>query len=333
MYKAGLLVALATAVSAEDFTSIVQKVNSAGKGWKAEVPSRFNSTMDAKKLCGTWLEGHPHYVRLPQKKVEQVKALPTDFDARTMWGTKCTVVTTVRDQSSCGSCWAFGSTEAFEDRQCIATGLDREMSAEDTASCCSGFACGFSEGCNGGQPSAALQWMTETGVVSGNDYDDVGKGASCRPYTLKPCAHHVAPSPKYPACPSSEYPTPKCEKQCQSSFHNRTYEADKRKGKTAYSVRGVQDIMTELYTKGPLAVAFTVYADFPAYKSGVYKHTHGSALGGHAVEMIGWGVENGEPYWWVKNSWNNQWGDQGYFKILKGVNECGIEGDVTGISF
>eukprot|EP01059_Diplonema_ambulator_P036594 TRINITY_DN9175_c0_g3_i2.p1 TRINITY_DN9175_c0_g3~~TRINITY_DN9175_c0_g3_i2.p1 ORF type:complete len:159 (+),score=37.43 TRINITY_DN9175_c0_g3_i2:22-477(+) len=120
--------------------------------------------------------------------------------------------------------------------------------------------------------------------------------------------------------------------QCSSGY-NQTYTQDKRKGKTAYSVRGVQDIMTELYTKGPLAVAFTVYADFPSYKSGVYKHTTGAALGGHAVEMIGWGVENNEPYWWIKNSWNDQWGDQGYFKILKGVNECGIEGDVTGISF
>eukprot|EP01059_Diplonema_ambulator_P036593 TRINITY_DN9175_c0_g3_i1.p1 TRINITY_DN9175_c0_g3~~TRINITY_DN9175_c0_g3_i1.p1 ORF type:complete len:333 (+),score=119.85 TRINITY_DN9175_c0_g3_i1:38-1036(+) len=332
MYKAGILVALATAVSAEDFASIVAKVNAAGRGWRAEVPKRFNRTEDAKMLCGTWLEGHPHYVRLPQGKVDPVDALPTDFDARTQWGAKCPVITTVRDQSACGSCWAFGSTEAFEDRQCIATGLNREMSVEDTASCCTGFECGFSAGCNGGQPSSALQWMTEKGVVSGGDYDEVGKNVSCRPYTLAPCAHHVAPTPTYPACPSNEYPTPKCTAQCSSGY-NQTYTQDKRKGKTAYSVRGVQDIMTELYTKGPLAVAFTVYADFPSYKSGVYKHTTGAALGGHAVEMIGWGVENNEPYWWIKNSWNDQWGDQGYFKILKGVNECGIEGDVTGISF
>ena len=69
------------------------------------------------------------------------------------------------------------------------------------------------------------------------------------------------------------------------------------------------------------------------YKSGVYQHQSGSALGGHAVEMIGWGTENGTPYWLIKNSWNDQWGDKGTFKILRGSNECGIEGDVSGVSF
>jgi cathepsin B len=51
-------------------------------------------------------------------------------------------------------------------------------------------------------------------------------------------------------------------------------------------------------THGPLSVAFTVYGDFPTYKSGVYKHVSGSALGGHAVEMVGWGVDPvGGDYW------------------------------------
>lgn len=83
-------------------------------------------------------------------------------------------------------------------------------------------------------------------------------------------------------------------------------------------------------TNGPLYVAFTVYADFETYKSGVYKHTTGGFLGGHAVEMIGWGTENGEDYWLIKNSWNEEWGDGGLFKIARGVNECGIEGSVSG---
>ena len=46
-------------------------------------------------------------------------------------------------------------------------------------------------------------------------------------------------------------------------------------------------------------------------QSGVYRHTSGAALGGHAVKILGYGVENGDKYWLVANSWNNDWGDDG----------------------
>jgi len=88
--------------------------------------------------------------------------------------------------------------------------------------------------------------------------------------------------------------------------------------------------MQEMYKNGPLEAAFTVYEDFLSYKTGVYKHVSGGALGGHAVKFLGWGVENGQKYWLVANSWNPTWGDKGYFKILRGVNECGIEDEADG---
>lgn len=87
--------------------------------------------------------------------------------------------------------------------------------------------------------------------------------------------------------------------------------------------------MTELSTLGSVEAAFTVYEDFLAYKSGVYQHKTGQALGGHAVKIIGWGVENGVDYWLVANSWNEDWGDQGFFKIRKGNNECGMESGIV----
>ena len=88
----------------------------------------------------------------------------------------------------------------------------------------------------------------------------------------------------------------------------------------------------ELMKNGPVEAAFTVYADFPNYKSGVYQHVSGTALGGHAIRILGWGVEKGTPYWLVANSWNYDWGDNGTFKILRGQDHCGIEsGVVAGI--
>lgn len=72
-----------------------------------------------------------------------------------------------------------------------------------------------------------------------------------------------------------------------------------------------------------MTAAFTVYEDFLTYKSGVYSHSTGSALGGHAIKVIGWGNQDGEDYWLAVNSWNRTWGDQGTFKIKMG--DSGID--------
>ena len=72
--------------------------------------------------------------------------------------------------------------------------------------------------------------------------------------------------------------------------------------------------------------------DFLSYKSGVYHRIYGSWLGGHAIKILGWGAEGGKPYWLAVNFWNTNWGDKGFFKILRRQDECGIEsGIVAGI--
>jgi cathepsin B len=84
--------------------------------------------------------------------------------------------------------------------------------------------------------------------------------------------------------------------------------------------------MKELMTNGPIEVAFTVYQDFMAYHGGVYSHKTGQMMGGHAVKLIGWGVTSeGTKYWTIANSWGEDWGEEGTFRILRGKNECGVE--------
>merc|ERR1711965_296933 len=77
----------------------------------------------------------------------------------------------------------------------------------------------------------------------------------------------------------------------------------------------LEKVQQDVMQYGSATMAFTVYEDFPTYKSGVYKHVSGSQLGGHAVRLLGWGVENGEDYWLIANSWNEEWGNGGTFKI------------------
>lgn len=243
-------------------------------------------------------------------------AAPTAFDSRTQWP-QCTSLVEIRDQANCGSCWAFGAAEAMSDRVCIASGQKDQtrISTQDIMTCCT--SCG--QGCNGGYLGPTWTYFQTVGVVTG---DLFGDKTTCQPYSLPPCAHHTT-STKYPPCPAV-VPTPACQRKCQSSYST-PYSSDKNYGKSAYSVTGVSKMESEISTNGPIEVAFSVYEDFLTYKSGVYSHTTGNFLGGHAVKALGYGTENGVNYWLIANSWNETWGDNGYFKIKKGNNECGIE--------
>jgi len=301
---------------------IIDSVNSARAAWVAG----HNDYFEGKdvKFVKSLLGARKGY-KLPEKDIEIADAIPTMFDARTNWK-NCTSIAEVRDQSACGSCWAFGAVEAMSDRICIASygAKQTRVSATDLVACCD--SCG--DGCEGGFPGAAWDFWVHTGLVTGDLYNEsVSDNGGCQPYPFAPCSHHEAGP--YPACPGQLYPTPQCTKQCQSGYPV-AYKSDKTFGRNSYSVSSnVAKIQTEIMTNGPVEGAFTVYADFPTYKSGVYHHVSGSELGGHAIKVLGWGVQNNEPYWLVANSWNDSWGMNGYFLIKRGSDECGIESGIV----
>lgn len=68
-----------------------------------------------------------------------------------------------------------------------------------------------------------------------------------------------------------------------------------------------------------------VYKDFMSYRSGVYVQTSQQVLGGHAVKIVGWGLdqETHTSYWICANSWDVGWGESGYFNIKMG--ECQVD--------
>ena len=79
-------------------------------------------------------------------------------------------------------------------------------------------------------------------------------------------------------------------------------------------------------SKTPLAFSsVTIDADFEDYDGGIYRQTSRTSLGGHAIRLVGWGTEDGVDYWKVANSWNPYWGEDGYFRIVRGTNEGGLE--------
>lgn len=271
-------------------------------------------------MCGVKLEKSAKFLP-PVRQVNYLNIdLPENFDPREKWP-NCPTLKEVRDQGDCGSCWAFGAVEAMSDRFCIHTNgsMNFHLSAEDLMTCCS--SCG--NGCNGGFPGAAWDYFKEKGIVTGGQFHS---NQGCQPYKIPACDHHVPGHLK--PCGKDIEPTPECSHKCEDGY-KLSYNKDKHYGKSSYSVEGETEIMKELYTNGPVEAAFTVYSDFVQYKSGVYQHVTGEALGGHAVKMIGWGVENGKKYWLIANSWNPDWGDKGLFKILRGTDECGIESQIV----
>jgi cathepsin B len=253
--------------------------------------------------------------------VQANTALPASFDARDQWGA---CIHPVRNQLDCGSCWAFAASEVLSDRLCIASNksVDVVLSPQDLLSC---------EKLNlkcevGSLPNWAWSFLESRGICSDE----------CAPYA------------------SGDGHVPPCPKTCESGQTLTRYKAQNTR-----HVQGEAAIMQEMYEKGPVDVTFNVYSDFQPYCSEgetpcpVYQKKGGGWEGLHSVKMIGWGQLNGTAYWLVQNSWGADWGESGappppsqaarrsmsppppsiipvtlrtgFFRILRGVNECGIE--------
>lgn len=222
---------------------LVDYINSGKFGWTARLENGAISKKtkaQVKRLLGTRLTGGP---QLPLKTVFEVdaEALPTTYDARVAYP-NCSDIQRIRDQSDCGSCWAFGSVEAMSDRNCIFLKRNLSLSTQDVNSCCT--SCG--DGCNGGFPAGAYEYWVKTGVVTD----------TCDPYSLPPCSHHLPNATNPPPCPANEYPTPKCVRSCNDS---EVWSSSLHYGGHVYSInKGAVAIQQEIFANGPVTTAFSM---------------------------------------------------------------------------
>uniref|UniRef100_A0A1B6CAL6 Peptidase C1A papain C-terminal domain-containing protein n=2 Tax=Clastoptera arizonana TaxID=38151 RepID=A0A1B6CAL6_9HEMI len=312
-----ILASIAVQPDEDYFNDIIDKVNRQQNTWKAGKNYHL-------KLPRTYLQQlsgvRPDYADVPvlemKRPENEVRTLsvPHQFDAREAWS-NCPSIRRINDQSRCGSCWAVSVAEVLTDRMCVDKNLQFNISAEDLLSCCKD--CG--SGCNGGYPQQAFHYFVEEGITSGDFY---GSNHGCKPYSIAPCSPDSTHT-------CSLVSTPKCVTKCRSGYP-KSYKQDKYSGRIAYQVpNDVREIQKEILRNGPVQAAFTVYEDFYAYKEGVYQHVTGKKRGGHAVKIIGWGEENGVEYWLVANSWGPKWGENGFFKIMRGRNEANFETQIN----
>jgi KDEL-tailed cysteine endopeptidase len=213
------------------------------------------------------------------------------------WRTK-NVVNAVRDQGQCGSCWAFATTANAESVWAISKGQLLDLSEQYLVDCASGTGY-FNMGCNGGMPDSAFKYMINNDQCSEASYPYVS-GTTKTAGTCHSCSKVTTFSACYDVTPND------------------------------------QVALKSAVTKNPVVVA--IEADtryFQSYSSGILTDTKCGTNLDHAVEIVGYGVDNGIKYWNVRNSWSASWGESGYVRIARSdsTNDIGICGIAAEPSF
>ena len=225
----------------------------------------------------------------------------------------------VRKQGECGSCWAFAACDMLSDRLTIRTGgvFRNNLSVQELLSCFD------RDGCDGGSPEEACQWLEKTQkklyVEDSFEYTS-SKGG----YVMEPCPVDLT-GDGVRVIPNSTF-------SIVEFIEEEDYDENILK-------KNIENMKRALIETGPFFCAMSVYDDLFDFDGlSVYKKREGATLvGGHAIEIIGYcdkGIDKRmgfkeDGYWICRNSWGDDWPTRtklkGYFMVKMGVNECGIE--------
>jgi len=221
-----------------------------------------------------------------QEPVTWIEPANAHFNKTVDWR-KEGAVTPVKDQGQCGSCWAFSTTGSLEGQHFRKTGQLIELSEQNLVDCSSRFG---NNGCNGGLMDNAFRYIKANGGV-----DTEGS-----------------------------YPYEGVEEECHFNPAN-VGETDK--GFVDIPQGSEKALKKAVASVGPVSVAIDAsHETFQFYSHGVYDEPECDPEGlDHGVLVVGYGTEDGQDYWLVKNSWSEKWGDQGYIKMSRNKdNQCGI---------
>jgi len=223
---------------------------------------------------------------------ENADLAATDYD----WTTKG-AVTPVKDQGQCGSCWAFGTVADIEGTHFLASKKLVSLSEQQLVSCDTQYG---DEGCNGGLMNNAFEYIIATGgVVAETAYPYTsggGRTGTCSKAKVKSFAATI------------------------SSWNQISSDAS-----------GEQAIFDALAKVGPIVIALDA-TPMQSYSRGIDNPSNCEDSPysiNHAVTIVGYGTENGVDFWKIKNSWGSSWGENGYYRIVRGKNKCALATDAV----
>ena len=217
------------------------------------------------------------------------------------------LLTTVRQQhipQYCGSCWAQAAASSLSDRIKIARrGAWPEINIAPQVL----ISCEIpDDGCHGGYAYNAFAWMADNEITDetcsiyrarGHD-----NGIACSAMTM--CRN----------CNPGE--------ACFVPDEYNVY------GVEEYGmVTGEYDMMQQIYQSGPIACGIAVPEALEEYTGGIFCDDTGDMEIVHDISVVGYGEEDGQKYWMVRNSWGTEWGERGFFRVCRGLNNIAIESD------
>ncbi|GMT03794.1 hypothetical protein PENTCL1PPCAC_25968, partial [Pristionchus entomophagus] len=201
--------------------------------------------------------------------------------------------TPVKNQGSCGSCWAFATVASVETANAIAGNPLVALSEQEMIECDT-----RNTGCRGGVRSYAMSFVKDNGLVPESTY----------PYTAKE------------------------GEQCHIGNTTKVYIKDWRLLSQSEDAMADWLFKTGPITFG-MNVTKSMYSYRSGVFRPTEADCSTKSEGSHALTLMGYGSERGQDYWLVKNSWGDYWGDGGYFKLARGANVCGMANNVVAPMF
>jgi len=197
------------------------------------------------------------------------------------WRTTAGVVTPVKNQGACGSCWAFSTVETLESHFAIATGeAAPHFSPQQVTSCTPNpQKCGGSGGCQGNIQTQGFNYTAQAGITTDGTYPytaGIGIAAPCDQNKIKPCAQNA--------------------------------------GFTKLKVNDYASLINAVATQGPVSISVAAQS-WQLYGGGILSECDCDM--DHAVVLDGYGTDAGKDYWLVRNSWGGSWGEKGYIRVQR----------------
>jgi len=281
--------------NSDDKSSYKMGVNMFTDRSPSELKQSFGGNKHALGRASTSLKQSTHS---DSEKLEVLSRLPKSKDWR-----DAGVVTPVKDQGHCGSCWAHAAVETIESFLAINTGVLTEISQQELVACMpNSDNCGGTGGCEGATATLAFDYLAEFGLPEMWQYGYesatywLGADGACLRdlmYGSQPAMPRTVAADGYELLPRNDYAA----------------------------------LMDAIANVGPVAINVDA-SEWHSYEGGVFSGCPQEDVDiNHVVQLVGYGTcpETGKDYWLVRNSWTSQWGNDGYIKIEREDGYCGTD--------